>query len=57
VASVQAGTKSNVIPNHATIPLNIRTYKEGTPVLDPGRDQADRDRSMDGVPVAPTAGV
>ena len=30
VGSVQAGTKSNVIPDHATILLNIRTYNEGT---------------------------
>jgi amidohydrolase len=30
VGSVQAGTKSNVIPDHATILLNIRTYSEGT---------------------------
>jgi amidohydrolase len=30
VGSVQAGTKSNVIPDHATILLNIRTYDEGT---------------------------
>ncbi|MEE2031165.1 amidohydrolase [Rhodococcus chondri] len=28
VGSVQAGTKSNVIPDHATILLNIRTYDE-----------------------------
>jgi hippurate hydrolase len=28
VGSVQAGTKSNVIPDHATIQLNIRTYDE-----------------------------
>jgi hippurate hydrolase len=30
VGSVQAGTKSNVIPDQATILLNIRTYTEGT---------------------------
>ena len=30
VGSVQAGTKSNVIPDHATILLNLRTYNEGT---------------------------
>lgn len=30
VGSVQAGTRSNVIPDHATILLNIRTYSEGT---------------------------
>jgi metal-dependent amidase/aminoacylase/carboxypeptidase family protein len=30
VGSVQAGTKSNVIPDAATIQLNIRTYSEGT---------------------------
>jgi hippurate hydrolase len=30
VGSVQAGTKSNVIPDHATIALNVRTYSEST---------------------------
>jgi amidohydrolase len=30
VGSVQAGTKSNVIPDHATILLNVRTYNDGT---------------------------
>jgi hippurate hydrolase len=30
VGSVQAGTKSNVIPDSATIQLNIRTYSEET---------------------------
>lgn len=30
VGSIQAGTKSNVIPDKATILLNIRTYDEGT---------------------------
>jgi hippurate hydrolase len=30
VGSVQAGTKSNVIPDSATIQLNIRTYSEQT---------------------------
>ena len=30
VGSVQAGTKSNVIPDEATILLNIRTYDENT---------------------------
>jgi len=30
VGSVQAGTKSNVIPDHATILLNLRTYSDGT---------------------------
>jgi len=36
VGSVQAGTKSNVIPDQATIQLNIRTYDEGvrTAILD-----------------------
>lgn len=36
VGSVQAGTKSNVIPDKATILLNIRTYDEGvrTAILD-----------------------
>jgi len=30
VGSIQAGTKSNVIPNHAVLQLNIRTYSEQT---------------------------
>ena len=30
VGSVQAGTKSNVIPDHAVIELNVRTYSEQT---------------------------
>jgi amidohydrolase len=30
VGSVQAGTKSNVIPDHAVLQLNIRTYDEQT---------------------------
>jgi amidohydrolase len=30
VGSVQAGTRSNVIPDHATILLNVRTYNDGT---------------------------
>src|SRR3954467_3359752 len=30
VGSIQAGTKSNVIPDHATVQLNVRTYGEAT---------------------------
>jgi amidohydrolase len=30
VGSVQAGTKSNVIPDHAVLQLNVRTYDGGT---------------------------
>ncbi|RYU11993.1 amidohydrolase [Nocardioides iriomotensis] len=30
VGSVQAGTKSNVIPDRATLLVNVRTYDEGT---------------------------
>ncbi len=30
VGRLQAGTKSNVIPDHATIEVNVRTYKEQT---------------------------
>src|SRR5213080_1122466 len=30
VGSVQAGTKSNVIPDSATIQLNVRSYGEST---------------------------
>ncbi|GAA3973069.1 M20 family metallopeptidase [Actinomadura viridis] len=30
VGSIQAGTKSNVIPDHAVLRLNVRTYSEAT---------------------------
>ena len=30
VGSIQAGTKSNVIPDHAVLQLNVRTYDEQT---------------------------
>ena len=30
VGSLQAGTKSNVIPDHAVLELNVRTYSEQT---------------------------
>jgi hippurate hydrolase len=30
VGSLQAGTKSNIIPDHAVLQLNIRTYSEAT---------------------------
>jgi hippurate hydrolase len=30
VGSIQAGTKSNVIPDHAVIALNVRTYHDDT---------------------------
>jgi amidohydrolase len=30
VGSIQAGTKSNVIPDHATLQLNVRTFGEAT---------------------------
>jgi hippurate hydrolase len=30
VGSIQAGTKSNVIPDHAVIQLNVRSYDDGT---------------------------
>ena len=30
VGSIQAGTKSNVIPDHAVLQLNVRTYSEQT---------------------------
>jgi hippurate hydrolase len=32
VGSLQAGTKSNVIPDHAVLQLNVRTYDEATRV-------------------------
>ncbi len=36
VGSIQAGTKSNVIPDHAVIALNVRSYHDdtGTAILD-----------------------
>jgi amidohydrolase len=30
VGSIQAGTKSNVIPDHATLQLNVRTFSDST---------------------------
>ena len=30
VGSIQAGTKSNVIPDHAVLQLNVRTYSDAT---------------------------
>jgi hippurate hydrolase len=30
VGSIQAGTKSNVIPDHATLQLNVRTFSDAT---------------------------
>ena len=42
VGSIQAGTKSNVIPDHAVLQLNVRTYDERTRATRAGRDRADR---------------
>ena len=52
VGSIQAGTKSNVIPDHAVIQLNIRSYSDADPGHDPRRDQAHRHRRMPGLRVA-----
>ena len=30
VGSIQAGTKSNVIPDHASLQLNVRTFSDST---------------------------
>ena len=37
VGSIHAGTKSNVIADHAVLELNVRTYDEQTRDSDPGR--------------------
>ncbi|NNN16664.1 MAG: amidohydrolase [Acidimicrobiaceae bacterium] len=52
VGSIQAGTKSNVIPDHAVIELNIRTYSEQTrtSVLDAIRRIVDAECQASGCP-------
>ena len=42
VGSIQAGTKSNVIGDHAVLELNVRTYNEQTRTHRPRRHQAHR---------------
>ena len=57
VGSIQAGTKSNVIPDRAVLQLNVRTYGERTrsAVLDAIR--ADRARGVPGLRLAARARV
>ena len=52
VGSIQAGTKSNVIPDHAVIELNVRTYSEATraSVLDAIRRIVDAECQASGCP-------
>ncbi len=52
VGSIQAGTKSNVIPDHAVIELNVRTYSEQTrtSVLDAIRRIVDAECQASGCP-------
>ena len=52
VGSIQAGTKSNVIADHAVIQLNIRSYSDADPRSDPGRDPAHRHRRVQGIRLA-----
>ena len=42
VGSIQSGTKSNVIGDHAVLQLNVRSYSDQTRNTDPGRRPADR---------------
>ena len=57
VGSIQAGTKSNVIPDPRVLQLNVRTYSDATRDDDPGRDPADRDGRVRGVRLPEGAGV
>jgi len=52
VGSIQAGTRSNVIPDHAVIELNVRTYAEQTrsSVLDAIRRIVDAECAASGCP-------
>ncbi len=52
VGSIQAGTKSNVIPDHAVIELNVRTYDEQTrtSVLDSIKRTVDAECQASGCP-------
>ena len=55
VGSVQAGTKSNIIPDHATIELNVRTYsaQTRTAVLDAVRRIVTAECQASGCPADP----
>ena len=55
VGSIAAGTKSNVIPDHAVLQLNVRTYDERHPLRRPGGDRADRARRVPGLRLAARA--
>ena len=55
VGSIQAGTVSNLIPDHATLQLNLRSYAEPVPAADAGRGAAHRARRMRGLRLAPRA--
>jgi hippurate hydrolase len=45
IGSLQAGAKENIIPDHATIKLNLRTYSEDTPKPPARRDPPPSPRS------------
>jgi amidohydrolase len=55
VGSVQAGTKSNVIPDHATLQLNVRTFSDSTrdTVLDAVRRIVTAECQASGCPKQP----
>ena len=55
VGSLQAGTKENVIPDEATIKLNVRTFDEGvrTHVLDAIKRVVDAEAQASGAPQPP----
>ena len=52
VGSIQAGTKSNVIPDRAVLQLNVRTFSDATRDHGPGRDPPDRARGVRRRPAA-----
>ena len=52
VGRVAAGTKSNIIPDHAVIELNIRAYNDGTRTRADRRDQARREGRVCGFRLA-----
>jgi metal-dependent amidase/aminoacylase/carboxypeptidase family protein len=55
VGSIQAGTKSNIIPDHAVLQLNIRTYSEParTAILDAVRRIVTAECQASGCPKDP----
>ena len=52
VGSIQAGSKSNVIPDHAELQLNIRTYSRTDADHNARRHPANRHCRMPGVRIA-----